>query len=119
MVRTKYIELATIQANKSSLQRKHGAVVVKGNNVIATGYNRYIEPCGKYSNLRKLSIHAEKDALSKCSEEQLVGATLIVIRISPIGELIMSKPCKDCSRYIKRKRISVVYYSYSILPKKN
>jgi len=119
MVREEYILEAISQALKSPLLRKHGAIVIKDNRVIARGFNRYIEACSIESKRRKLSIHAEKDALSKVSNGDLVGTILIVIRISPKGDLIMSKPCLNCQKYIKRKKISVTYYSFSELTKKN
>lgn len=118
MVKEEYIQVAVKQALRSSLTQKHGAVVIKDNKIIAEGFNRYVQSCSIKTKGVKLSIHAEKDALSKCSDTDLVGTSLIVVRISPDGKLIMSKPCQNCQKFIERKRVSVVYYSYSILPKK-
>lgn len=118
MVKEEYILEATNQALKSPLSKKHGAIVIKDNKILAKGFNRYIEACSMKSSRKKLSVHAEKDALSKVSKSDLVGTMLIVVRISPEGDLIMSKPCLNCQKFIKRMRVSTVYYSFSILPKK-
>ena len=107
-----YVEAAKEQARKSPMAQKHGAVIVKNNKIIATGYNRYIE---QEKACRRISMHAEKDALTNCNQSDLKGAVLYIVRMNPEGELLMSKPCKSCTNYINRlsPKLAGIYYSCS------
>lgn len=109
------IDCAKAEARKSPvLKSKHGAVVVSKRGIIlAKGYNRNVLSC---ASRKRLSIHAEVDALSQCSPKDLKGATLVVIRLSPLlegttGRLGTSRPCESCQRYIERRGIERVLYS--------
>jgi tRNA(Arg) A34 adenosine deaminase TadA len=107
--RLPFIDEAMKQAEKSNVRYKHGAVVVdKTGKIIAVGYNKYRLSCyAKY----KICIHAEIDAISKCSAKMLNGATLYVIRLNSGGELQSSKPCERCKDYIIRSRIYACYHT--------
>lgn len=106
------IRIASRQAGKSSFNRhKLGAVIVKGDRVMSTGYNSI-----RYSKeLRKSNIHAEEAAILKLLKAKrlgdLNGSTIYVSRICPSGRLGLSKPCKDCHSLIQSVGIREVCYS--------
>lgn len=109
-----YISAAIEQAKKSPMGFQLGAVIVFKGNIVARGHNRYISSC---SYNRRISIHAEVDAISKCPPQYLYGATLYVVRYYN-GRLLLAKPCIGCTRRIERTPLGGVYYTnmYSTVP---
>lgn len=101
------------EANKSTMYRKHAACILYRNKVISMGHN-YI-PKNKLKD--KKSIHAEKSAILNLPSKFKQGKYnlhLIVIRIKNDNDqdLMMSKPCKDCSRLIcKTNTINKIIFS--------
>lgn len=78
-------------------QHRHGAVIVKGGNIISTGYNQ-LRP----SNVLKTeTLHAEAHAILKVLNDRrhsdLVGATMYVSRWTRGGILSLSRPCPSCT----------------------
>lgn len=88
-----YLNIAEAVSKRSTcLKRRYGAVIVKNDEIIATGYNgspRGEENCcdrgtclrlnkpsntGDYSDCH--SVHAEQNALISASRKDLIGATL-------------------------------------------
>jgi deoxycytidylate deaminase len=124
-------DLARELAQKSDMNKsKHGAVVVNGKKIIGMGYNRYCQ------NKNCYTIHAEvdaiKDALNNYGKNYVNNAQLYVIRISkedinPTNRKVrkidpyinnisrtnfrLSKPCLECTNFIIKHNISMVYYS--------
>ncbi len=85
------------------------ALVVKKNRVLSVGYNNpKTHPLAK-TKMRQL--HAEIDALIGCTEKQLDGAELIVVRARRDRKIGMAKPCKVCHEFIKHVGIKRVYYT--------
>lgn len=112
-------------SKKSTMQNKHGSVIVdKKGNIISTGYNQIlfvpkdkIKIYNKNTNI-KISKHAEEVALKNADPRKLNGAKLYVIRwTTSNGDTIFtnSKPCKRCTSIIetciKRFGLKVVYYT--------
>ena len=109
-----YIKIAADEAKKSTMSQKHGCVVIHKNKVVATGYNKQVEP------LSLTSIHAEVNALMKAKKilnrSELKQAKLMVVRIgtnSMDNPLKYSKPCKVCQNFIEKLGVQLVYYSTS------
>jgi deoxycytidylate deaminase len=106
------IRLASKQAKKSTFERyRLGAVIVKGNRVLATGYNEI-----RYSKrLRKSNIHAEEAAILKLLKENrlqdLNGSAIYVSRVCPSGRTAMAKPCKTCAELIRSVGLDKVIYT--------
>lgn len=110
-----FVDYAIRMAKKSTMEHKHGAVIVLHNEIIATGYNhRQYYMCHGYS------IHAEIDALAKVKGKKniLHEAEMYVVRIGKFNPtspntfcIKNSKPCKDCSKAIVKHEIRRVYYS--------
>lgn len=88
-----YLDIALAVSKRSScLKRHYGCVIVKNNEIIATGYNgspRGEENCcdkgycgrltdphnsGDYSSC--YSVHAEQNAMLEASRKDMIGATL-------------------------------------------
>jgi deoxycytidylate deaminase len=111
-----FIDHAIKMAQKSTMEHKHGAVIVLHNEIIATGFNHRVDfMCHKYS------IHAEVDALLKVkgrTKAFLDEAEMYVVRIGSFQHTCpdffsvrYSKPCADCQKAIVKYGIRKVYYS--------
>ncbi|MBP3351869.1 MAG: dCMP deaminase family protein [Lachnospiraceae bacterium] len=123
-----YLNCAEVFAYRSTcLKRKYGAVIVKDDVVISTGYNgapRGFENCcdiGKCPRIERnlhqgegygmcRAIHAEANALLNCSRQQTMGADLYLTGINPKDNSIhRAKPCPLCARSIIQAGINKVY----------
>lgn len=85
------------------------ALVVKKKRVLSVGYNNpKTHPLAK---TKMKQLHAEMDAIIRCTPEQLDGAELIVVRARRDGKIGMSKPCAACNKFITSVGIKRVYYT--------
>jgi deoxycytidylate deaminase len=103
------VELAKLAASKVSMKQRHGAVVFKRGVILGSGYNFYAAPPST-CNKKSLSIHAERDALSGLRHDQLHGASILVIRLRPNGELSWGGPCVGCKKLLARKGLDKCFY---------
>lgn len=88
---------------------RHGAIIVRGGAVQATGFNvNFLDPY-YHKDAPKLSIHAEEAAIKMCSNTQ--GAIIYIARINRRGEQRMSRPCPKCMEMIKQARIKRIVYT--------
>lgn len=114
-----YLNCAETFAYRSTcIKRKYGAVIVKDDAVISTGYNGsprgYVNCCdvGDCPRIRRdmhqgegygicRAVHAEANALLNCSREQTIGADLYLTGVNP-GDCSVhrAKPCPLCARLI-------------------
>lgn len=115
-----YLNCAESFAYRSTcLKRKYGAVIVKDDAVISTGYNgspRGLENCcdigdtcprimkgchqGEGYEMCR-AVHAEANALLNCSREQTLGADLYLAGINPLDCTVHeAKPCPMCAKLI-------------------
>lgn len=110
-----FMEQAIKMAKKSTMEHKHGAIIVHNNEIIATGFNYR-----KYYMCHGFSIHAEVDALTKVKGKKnlLTEAEMYVVRIGRFNPttpnnycIKLSKPCRECSKAIVKYGIRRVYYS--------
>ncbi|MBR1823333.1 MAG: dCMP deaminase family protein [Ruminococcus sp.] len=130
-----YLNCAEVFAYRSTcIKRKYGAVIVKNDAVISTGYNgspRGMENCcdkGECPRIAKnmhqgegyavcKAVHAEANALLNCSREQTVGADLYLTGVNPAdGSIHIAKPCPLCARMIIQAGIRNVYLRQSNSP---
>jgi len=106
----KFIEKAAEIATKSTMQQKHGAIIVYKNNIIASGFNYN---CSYMNN--NYSIHAEVSAISQMfyNKKLLELCDIYVVRIAPAFNncLKNSKPCRNCTNFIKKYNLRNIYYS--------
>jgi len=105
-----FMEKAAEIALKSTMQQKHGAVIVYKNNIIATGFNYKCDYM--YTNY---SIHAEIAAISQLiyNKSILEYCDIYVVRIATAfnNTFRNSRPCKNCTNFIKKYNIRNTYYS--------
>lgn len=80
----------------------HYAKIVKRNKVLAESRNSIgsrSRGCG-YSDQ---SIHAERAVVKRLGDlSQLDGCVLIVIRVNKHGNLLNSKPCHECQKFLEK-----------------
>lgn len=115
------IKFAKFMSEKSTcLRRKVGAVIMKGQVVLSTGYNGAPDPAASCSDcggcLRKnlnvpsgqrhelcRGVHAEQDAINKAAKQgiSINGATLYCTTF----------PCSMCAKSIISSGIKTVYYT--------
>ena len=115
-----FMSLAYLAAERSTCtRRKVGAVIVKDNRVIATGYNGVpsgMPHCDRMGCLREdlgvpsgerhelcLGIHAEQNAL--------LQAARFGIAVDGSTMYITTRPCSVCARMIANSGIKRVVYS--------
>ena len=122
-----YLNVAETFAYRSTcIKRKYGAVVVKDDTVISTGYNgspRGYDSCCDLGKCPRIeldmhqgegygicrAIHAEQNALLNCSREQTVGADLYLAGVNPANNTVhKAKPCPLCARLIIQAGIANV-----------
>ena len=130
-----YLNCAEVFAYRSTcLKRKYGAVIVKNDAVLSTGYNgspRGTENCCDRGECPRIplglhqgegygmcrAVHAEANALLNCSREQTVGADLYLTGVNPSdGSVHKAKPCPLCARMIIQAGIRNVYLRQSVAP---
>lgn len=115
-----YLDIAQTVAKRSTCLRKHyGAIIVKDDSIVSTGYNgapRGRKNCSdlNYCMRDKLniprgeryemcrSIHAEANAIISASREEMNGATIYISCIDPkTGELASGMSCcAMCKRQV-------------------
>lgn len=123
-----YLNCAEVFAYRSTcIKRKYGAVIVKDDVVISTGYNgapRGFENCCDLGTCPRMerdmhqgdgygicrAVHAEANALLNCSRQQTMGADLYLAGVNPKDNSIhRAKPCPLCARMIIQAGINNVY----------
>lgn len=122
-----YLSIAEAVLTRSTcLRRKYGAVIVKDDEIISTGYNgspRGAKNCcdigycyreywkiphgERYENCR--AVHAEANAIISASRREMIGSTLYLAGQEADGTLIADiKPCLMCYRLIINAGISAI-----------
>lgn len=119
-----YLKIAEAVLERSTcLRRKYGAVIVKNDEVIATGYNgsprgepncidigicerdRLGVPKGERYELC-VAVHAEQNAIISASRRDMVGSTIYIVgKEVATGEYADPTPCLICRKLIKNAGI--------------
>ena len=126
-----YLDIAeTVLERGTCLRRKFGAVIVKNDEIVSTGYNGNCrgEPhCIKCSKidcnkdeaeyLTCKSVHAEMNAIISASRNEMLGATLYLAGyVTSTGEENLNvEPCEICLRLIKNAGIDKVIVRQGII----
>lgn len=115
-----YLGIAQAVSKKSTcLKKRYGAVIVKDDEVVATGYNDTCrkEPhcmtCTKPSGNGDMeeysvcpAVHAEMNCIISASRKEMLGADLYLAGFDAhSGEEIEARPCEICLRLIKNAGI--------------
>ena len=123
-----YLDIAQTVAERSTcLRKKYGAIIVKDDSIISTGYNgapRGRKNCSdlnfcmreklqiprgeRYEMCR--SVHSEANAIIAAPRDQMLGATLYMACVDPkSGELVGDvTSCMMCKRMVINAGISKV-----------
>lgn len=113
-----YLDIAqTVCERSTCLRRRFGAIIVKNDSIISTGYNGaprgrkncddlgycYREKLGiprgeRYEMCR--SVHAEANAIIAAPREQMLGSTLYMVCTSPVDGSVMpgTTSCMMCKK---------------------
>lgn len=122
-----YLSIAeAVLARSTCLRRKYGAVIVKADEIISTGYNgspRGSKNCcdlgycyrkqkeiphGECQELCR-AVHAEANAIISASRRDMIGATLYLAGQEADGTPIVDiAPCLMCYRLILNAGISMI-----------
>ena len=143
-----YLNIAeAILARSTCLRRKYGAVIVKDDEIIATGYNgspRGAKNCCDIGYCERdlkgikhgeryelcMSVHAEANAIISASRRDMLGATLYLAGQEADGTPIAdTKPCYMCYRLILNAGIAAIithegrkeveaYEQFTVLPQR-
>ena len=122
-----YLSIAAAVAKRSTcLRRQYGAVIVKNDEIVATGYNgapRGEENCcdvGECYRERNniphgeqyekcVAVHAECNAIISASRNEMLGSTLYLAGFEGPGKPIDNPaPCLICTKLIKNAGIERV-----------
>lgn len=104
MISFQIFQLAEKTSLKSSMSQKMSAIIFKGDEIINTGFNRWLyigRRQIKSRNGTPFSIHAEQDALEDCSLKELRNASIYIHRVG--GKF--ARPCNCCMSRILRAGI--------------
>ena len=125
-----YLDLAEAALERSTcLRRKWGAVIVKDDEIISTGYNgaprgrknctdigKCIReelniPRGERYELCR-SVHAEQNAIISAARKDMIGATLYEVGIDVKTKKYVpnSMPCAMCKRFIINSGITKMIF---------
>lgn len=100
-----YLDIAqTVLERATCLRRVYGAIIVKNDEIISTGYNgapRGRRNCVDMGYCTR-SVHAEANAIISASRRDMVGGTLYLVgRNAQTGELLPdATSCPMCRRHI-------------------
>lgn len=123
-----YLDIAeTVSERSTCLKRHYGAVIVKNDQIISTGYNGSVRglpncsDCGfchrenaergsSYDDVH-CSVHAEANAIISVSRLDMLGADLYLSGFDvETGERVDgAAPCNQCMRLIANSGIATVY----------
>lgn len=123
-----FIEIAKVVSSRSTcLRRRYGAVIVKDNVIVSTGYNgaprgsvncvdrgsckrkELNVPAGERYELCE-AVHAEQNAVINGSPERMKNATIYIAGFEENGDFADGKPCLLCRRMIQNAMIKDVIY---------
>ena len=122
-----YLKIASEVAKRSTcLRRQYGAVIVKNDEIIATGYNgaprgdenccdvgscwrdRHNIPHGEQYD-KCVAVHAEANAIISASRNEMLDSTLYLYGFEGFDKPIEEpEPCIMCNRLIKNAGIKHV-----------
>lgn len=121
-----YLDIAAAVAARSTcLRRQYGAVIVRNDEIVSTGYNgsaRGEENCcdigecwreahhiphgEQYEKCQ--AVHAEANAIISASRNEMIGATLYLAGFENGKRIEVPQPCEMCRRLIRNAGIGKV-----------
>ena len=126
-----YLGIALAVAKKSScLRKQYGAVIVKDDSVVATGYNgpprgeAHCTACTKIDCNKDMTeyetcpaVHAEMNAIISSARKEMLGADLYLAGydLAYGAENLNARPCEICLRLIKNSGINRIINSTGVI----
>lgn len=125
-----FIEIAKIVSSRSTcLRRRYGAVIVKDNVIVSTGYNGAPRGSINCVDIQKCSrkelnipageryelceaVHAEQNAIINGSPERMKDAIIYIAGFEENNSFADGKPCLLCRRMIKNAQIKEIVYLF-------
>lgn len=112
----RYMILAAKMAeNSPSTDYRHGAVLIRGSNIIglSTNKNRLASFGNRFRerNCGHATHHAELGCVLGLDRSKTTGTTMYVCRIGKSGEMRLSKPCSMCAAALRHVGVKRVFYS--------
>ena len=121
-----YLDIARAVAKRSTcLRRQYGAVIVKNDEIVATGYNgapRGVTDCLTTGECWRekhrvphgeryeacISVHAEQNAIISAARSEMIGAKMYLAGFGSGIEIGDPAPCVLCARMIVNAGIDEV-----------
>jgi len=121
-----YLDIAKAVAKRSTcIRRQYGAVIVKNDMIVSTGYNgaaRGYENCSDHGKCWRhehgiphgqqyekcMAVHAEANAIINGNRFDIIGATLYLVGFEDGKPISEPEPCEMCERMIRNARIASV-----------
>jgi len=115
-----YLDIAqTVSERGTCLRKKYGAIIVKNDSIVSTGYvgaprgrkncsdlnfcmrNKLNIPQGERYEMCR-SVHAEANAIIAASRDQMIGSTLYLVGLDAVTGKLLSglNSCAMCKRQI-------------------
>lgn len=128
-----YLSLAAgVAARSTCLRRQYGAVIVKNDKIVSTGYNGSarmmpnccdVGTCWREENdiphgeqyEKCQAVHAEANAIIQASREEMEGATLYLAGFENGERMKEAIPCEMCKRMILNAGIKTVVESTELI----
>ena len=136
-----YLDIAESASERATcIRRKWGAVIVKDDEIISTGYNGAPRgrknctdlgtcireelkiPRGERYELCR-SVHAEQNAIISAARKDMLGSTLYIVGVNPKDGSYVEKsmPCAMCKRFIINSGIKEMVFrdtktKYRVVP---
>jgi len=123
--KARYLGIAAEIAKASTcLRRQYGAIIVREDEIIATGYNGAprgddnccdVGECWRESHgiphgeqyEKCVAVHAEMNAIISAARRDMIGSTLYLVGFEN-GKPIKAEPCLICAKLIKNAGIAEV-----------
>ncbi len=123
-----YLDIAQTVAERSTcMRKKYGAIIVKNDVIISTGYNgsprgrkncnelqfcmreKLQIPSGERYELCR-SVHAEANAIIAAPRDQMLGATLYMACVDPTNESLVpnTSSCMMCKKQVINAGIAYI-----------
>lgn len=128
-----YLEVAKSVAKRSTcLRRQYGAVIVRDDEIVSTGYNgspRIYPNCSDVKKCERerlgiphgeqyekcVAVHAEQNAIISASRKEMLGGTLYLVGFEHGEELNDPRPCLICSRMIANAGIESIINNTGVI----
>ena len=129
-----YLSIAAEVAKRSTcLRRQYGAVIVKNDEIVSTGYNGAprgednccdVGTCWRERNNiphgeqyeKCVAVHAEQNAIISASRNDMLGGTLYLAGFEDGKPIQNAEPCLICRRLIKNAGIEKVINGQGEIP---